>query len=142
HYDSKDEILLDFMDQTLEKFTETCIKREKEDPVEELKDKAFIGFKTERKIVKALMEIRVQSIRDKRYKKKFEKFSVAYRETLENILREGKRKSVFIDDVNPAEISMFLDAVNNEAMFKEALGEDKEPLKQELEKFLENQVLL
>jgi AcrR family transcriptional regulator len=138
HYDSKDDILLDLIDQTLEEFTENCIEIEKNSPEKQLREKAFIGFNQENDIAKAMMEIRTQGIRDKRYRDRFKKFSKTYRHTLEKLI---KRTDMEESEVKPEKAAIFIDSVNREAMFAQATEEEIASLEKELEIYIENRIL-
>jgi AcrR family transcriptional regulator len=140
HYESKDEILLDFMDKTLEKFTKTCIDDEIAEPVEQLEQKAFLGFRQEPATAKALIELRSQGIRNPEYRKRFKKFSKTYRKHLKEIIKQGKKEELFKKEINPENSAKFIDAVNREVMFNTATEETNKTLKNELEDYINKKI--
>lgn len=136
HYDGKDEILLEFIDQTLKDFEKNCIRDKKQNPEDEIKEKAFIGFNQDEGLAKAMTEIRAQAMRDQRYNTRLKKLSEIYRENIEDIIREGKSKGTFDSDVSEKKVSDYLKALNNEAMFRKSLGGEVGNLKEEVKSFI------
>ena len=140
HYDSKDEILLDFMDHKLEELSQCSMGDSEKKPEAELEEKAFIGFKQDIETAKAMTEIRTQAVRKEEYKKRFHKFSNTYKNRLRKIFREGRKKEIFNDNFNPENAATFIDAVNKEAMFAKATGSRETHLRLELENYLKNRI--
>lgn len=136
HYEGKDEILLEFIDRTLEEFEENCVRDKERNPEEEIKEKAFIGFNQDRDLAKAMTEIRAQAIRDQRYRKRFKKLSEIYRDNIEDIIQEGKNKGIFDSEIDEKRVSDHLNALNNEAMFRESLNEEISGLRKGIESIL------
>jgi AcrR family transcriptional regulator len=135
HYDSKDEILLEFMDQTLENFTESCLETG-ESSEQQLMNKAFIGFNKDKEITKAMVEIRTEGIRDERYRKRFEKFSKQYREMIKELISEHCPDG----SIDPEKVAMFVGTANKEAMFLRAEERNTENLREELESYLKQKI--
>jgi AcrR family transcriptional regulator len=140
HYKGKDEILLDFMDHTLEELSECCMGDSGKESEAELEEEAFIGFKQDRETAKAMTDLRAQAVRKKEYRERFQNFSNTYKNRLIEIFREGRKKEVFNDNFNPEKAATFIDAINKEAIFTEATGGRKNHLRSELENYLKNRI--
>ncbi|MFB6100780.1 MAG: TetR/AcrR family transcriptional regulator [Candidatus Nanohalobium sp.] len=130
HYDGKDEILLDLMEFILEKYRDQEFREERRDTGDNFREEAFKAFREEGKDVETFVELRTESLRDERFREKFEKFREAHIRKLAALLEE---KSV----PEPERKAKFITAINNEAMFRKAAGEDVEDLRSELEDYLE-----
>jgi AcrR family transcriptional regulator len=138
HYDSKEDLLLDFLDHQLEAFREKAEEDSEEDVKEAFREKAFMAFDEETGM-KGFIEIRTEGLRDERFRERFQEFSQAYREKLEELIRKGQKEDVF-KEAEGEKVSEFIDAVNKEAIFSGAMEEDTEVLKEELEFYLEQKI--
>lgn len=141
HYDSKEDLLLDFLDHQLEAFREKAEEDSEEDVKEALMEKAFMAFDEETGM-KGLVEIRTEGLRDERFRERFQEFSKAYREKLEELIEEGQKEGISKEDVDAEKVSKFVDAINEEAIFNGAMGEGTEHIREELEFYLDQKLFV
>lgn len=141
HYEGKDEILLDFLDYILESFKEEAFNPHTEDSSEEFEARAFMAFRGQDcELIKTLVELRTQGIRDKRFRKKFDSLDKHYRNRLEELLEEGREEGKFKQELEPREVAAFIAAVNHEAMNRFAAGSDNDLIEEEMKNYLESRV--
>jgi len=143
HYDSKDEILLDFMNHMLETFQNEMLSSQEEDGFEEkFWNKSFMAFNMCRssEFIKTLEELRAQGLRDDRYRQKFSKLENTFLEEMENLLKIGVDRNVFKSSFQAEKVAQFILSVNQEALRKTAENKEIEDLEEELETYLEYRI--
>lgn len=101
HYDSKDRLLVDFLDSTLEEFI-TDFHLTEETPREQLErllDRLFPNNLDEENypLQIALLELRAQAHHSELYQKQFTEMDRLFKETLVDIIEEGIRTGQFRD---------------------------------------------
>lgn len=142
HYNSKDEILLDFLDHILERFEDEVFSEEGEDIVEEFQEKAFMAFNVceDCGFLKTLVELRAQALRDEEFSKRFERFEEVYVKRITELLEEGQREGEFRKDLKAEKVARFINLVNNEAIYRKAENHGLESSKDELRNYLDSRV--
>jgi AcrR family transcriptional regulator len=142
HYDGKDEILLDFLDHTLEQFREEVLSEEDKEFRERFEDKAFMAFDIcqDCDFLKTLTELRTQALRDERYRERFERFEELYGEKIVELLEKGRGKEEFRTDFPLGDVAEFISHVNNEALRMRAEGSSVENSRKELEEYISSRI--
>lgn len=142
HYDSKDEILLDFMNHMLENFQDEILSSQETDFEEKFWNEAFMAFNMCRssEFIKTLEELRAQGLRDDRYCQKFSKLENTFMEEMENLLKIGIDQNVFNSGFRVERVAQFILSVNQEAIRKTAENKEVEHLEEELENYLKYRI--
>ncbi|AEH39019.1 TetR/AcrR family transcriptional regulator [Halopiger xanaduensis] len=126
HYDSKDDLLLDFLEFMLAEF-EAEIPADGEERydehVEEIANGSieFGGPEENLDFAKALVELRAQAAHDDAFREYFERTDRSIRAYLEETIRTGIEQGVF-QKVDPEETAALLTIVTTGSMFQRATG--------------------
>jgi AcrR family transcriptional regulator len=112
HYDSKDELLLDFLAFMLERF-EATVPEESADSPEERLD-AVLDYSLsptedgpDLEFLRAMTDLRAQAAHDERFRDHFETHDRVIRETLVEIIEAGIENGAF-RDVDAEQVAAFL----------------------------------
>jgi AcrR family transcriptional regulator len=113
HYDTKEALLLAFLDHLYEAFTEEYAETPGDNAVERLV--AFVDAvlreedaESARAFQTALLEIRAQAPYTEGYRAKLDRFDSFVRERVETIVREGIDEGTVREDVDPADAAAFI----------------------------------
>ncbi|RKD89287.1 TetR/AcrR family transcriptional regulator [Halopiger aswanensis] len=128
HYDSKDDLLLDFLEFMLAEF-ESEIPAEDEERYDEHIDDIcsgdfeFGGPEANLDFTKALVELRAQAAHDDAFREYFERTDRSIKAYLEETIRTGIDRGVF-RAVDPEATAALLMIVTTGTMFQRATGSD------------------
>ena len=127
HYDSKDELLLDFLSFMLEQF-ERAVPKERENSADERLEAVFeasLAPKDDEKrlqFMQAMTELRAQAAHDERFRAHFTDHDRVFRETIGEILEDGIEEGTF-RDVATEQVASFLVAALSGGMNLMVTGE-------------------
>ncbi|MFB6085918.1 MAG: TetR/AcrR family transcriptional regulator [Halodesulfurarchaeum sp.] len=148
HYDSKDELLLDFLGFMLEAFQRAIPEGDSEPPEERLE--AFIegSLEPERwdedlEFTSAMTELRAQAAHDERFKKHFTDHDRVFKETLVDTIETGIEEGVF-RDVDPEQVASFIVATLSGGMNQLATteSETRTSIRDELDRYVSTVLLV
>lgn len=128
HYDSKDALLVDFLDYLIDRFVENMAVTEESDPDEELRcllDGMLPAEPDEEKnrLRVAMLELRAQAPYDEAFREQFRKNDRVFHETVAEYIRAGVEQGVY-REVDPDATAEYLHATVNGAILRGAtLGE-------------------
>ncbi|MFW6384012.1 MAG: TetR/AcrR family transcriptional regulator [Halodesulfurarchaeum sp.] len=112
HYESKEELLLDFLAFMLERYQEAVPKAETDSPEERLA--AVLDASLSRKadgpdleFLRAMTELRAQAAHDERFREHFRTHDRVFRETLVDIVEDGIESGVF-REVDAEQVAAFV----------------------------------
>jgi AcrR family transcriptional regulator len=120
HYDGKDELLLDFLEFTVDRFEET-VPFENTDGAEEhlhaVLDHVLATPLPEqrRQFAKAMVELRAQAATDERYRERFTRNDRFFRDRIAAVIEAGIEEGTF-RAVDPEETATFLVTLINGSM--------------------------
>lgn len=106
HYDSKDDLLLSFLDFVVEEFTAMFEDGRDDDPESRLRELVDEALPVEpadeqRKFYRIFTELRTQSVRDPAYRERFRALETRIVEAVTELLREGTERGRFnVGDVD------------------------------------------
>jgi AcrR family transcriptional regulator len=113
HYDTKDELLISFLDYLYESFTDEYAETDGDDAVDRL-----VGFVDDvlchenvddvEQFQTALLEIKAQAPYVDDYREQLERVDAFVRERVENIVADGIEEGVFREDIDPADTAAFI----------------------------------
>jgi len=145
HYDSKDELLLDFLEYMLAEF-------ERATPDDDLPPREHLDAvldhvlaaklpDDQRAFTRAMVELRAQAAHDERYRDHFTRSDETFREELAGIVRRGVEAGEF-RDVDPEEIASFVLALLNGAMNQRVTADDPPTaaVREEIEAYLRSRL--
>jgi AcrR family transcriptional regulator len=120
YYDSKDDLLLDFLEFMLEEFKQTVPLEPDQDAPERLSlllDEMFVESLTDnqRGITQALVELRAQAAHNEQYRVHFTRSDEFFQSQLADIIQAGVETGAF-QDVDPDRVAVFLVALINGTM--------------------------
>ncbi|WP_246045604.1 TetR/AcrR family transcriptional regulator [Halorussus ruber] len=149
HYDSKDELLVDFLGYMLEEFKSDVPVEECDDARDHLR--ALLDhvvpptLDAERfEFTSAMMELRAQAPHDEAYRDQFTRTDRFFRQRIADVVRDGVEEGVF-RDVNPEQTAAMLVTVINGSMLERVTTDSPEDVmratRQELEECIDAQLL-
>ncbi|HET7324695.1 MAG TPA: TetR family transcriptional regulator C-terminal domain-containing protein, partial [Halococcus sp.] len=146
HYDGKDELLVDFLEFMLERFTSEVTVGEYEDAHEQLRA-SLSGVRSgpladeQRAFVSALTELRAQAAHDPAYREQFEKTDEFFRERVASVVRAGIEQGVF-REVDPEQVAdMLVTTVNGALLNRVTTDAPVAPTFEELDAYIELRLL-
>ncbi|MDR5657537.1 TetR/AcrR family transcriptional regulator [Halodesulfurarchaeum sp. HSR-GB] len=141
HYESKDELLLDFLGFMLEEFESVPEKREAaaDERLAEFFDQALSDTQPEeaRNFTRAMVELRAQAAHDDRFREHFSDSDQVFHDRLADIIQAGIESGTF-RDVDSDRVAAFLLATINGAMTQQvtARSEDTDQVREELSRYV------
>ncbi|MDZ7850458.1 MAG: TetR/AcrR family transcriptional regulator [Halodesulfurarchaeum sp.] len=142
HYDSKDELLLDFLGFMLEEFQRSIPEDGKEPPEKRLEKIIEGSLEPETwdeglKFTRAMTELRAQAAHDERFRKHFTDHDRVLRETVVETIETGIGQGVF-RDVDVEQVAAFLVAALSGGMSQLATTESdlSPPIREELDRYV------
>jgi AcrR family transcriptional regulator len=122
HYESKDELLVEFMGYMLERFEADVPFETVEDPWTELRELldhvlAPTVAADRRELMSAMIELRAQAAHDPAYREAFARHDRFFRDRLSAIVREGIDRGEF-REVDPDRVAALLQTTFNGAMLQ------------------------
>ncbi|MFB6109509.1 MAG: TetR/AcrR family transcriptional regulator [Halodesulfurarchaeum sp.] len=142
HYDSKDELLLDFLSFMLEEFedpTAADSDRSAADRLEAVFDHALAQDRPEAalELTQAMVELRAQAAHDQRFREHFTDNDAVFRDRLAAIIRSGVESGAF-REVDPDQVASFLLATITGAMTQQVTTvESQDRVRAELSRYVE-----
>ena len=146
HYDSKDELLLDFLEFMLAEFEQAAPDDDlpPREHLDAILDHALAAKlpDDQREFTEAMVELRAQAAHDDRYRDHFTRSDETFREELASIVREGVEAGAF-RDVDPDHVASFLLTLVNGAMNQRVTVEDSrtEAVREEVDAYVESRLL-
>lgn len=127
HYDSKDELLLDFLDFMLSEFEEGVPGPETgdaDDRLEAIFDRMLAeDLPAERHdLIAAMTELRAQAANDERYRRHFTRHDRFFEDHIADVIADGIESGVF-REVDPGRVAAFLLSVFHGAMTQRVTAE-------------------
>jgi len=148
HYDSKDDLLLDFLSFMLEEFETNVPREEYDDAAGQLR--ALFDHVTpddldeqRREFADALVELRAQAAHDPAYHEHFTRHSRFFHDRLTSIVERGVAEGVF-RDVDPERVGWFLLAAIEGARFQRSTADVEVSIpavRAELEAYIETRLI-
>ncbi|MFP4530527.1 MAG: TetR/AcrR family transcriptional regulator [Halodesulfurarchaeum sp.] len=145
HYDSKDELLFDFLAFMLDEFQQTFPESGSESPEERL-DAIIEGslepktWDEDRKFTRAMTELRAQAAHDERFREHFTDHDRVIRETVVETIEAGIEDGVF-RDVDTETVAAFLVAALSGGMNQLATTESAPSIREELDRYVSTVLL-
>ncbi|MFB6075216.1 MAG: TetR/AcrR family transcriptional regulator [Haloarculaceae archaeon] len=144
HYDSKDELLLDFLDFMLERFEERIPYAGDEsvtDHLDAVLERVLVApFPEEsRDFARAIVELRAQAAHDAEFRSYFTRSDQFFRKQIARIVREGIEQDVF-REVDPRRTAAMIHALIIGAMTQRVTTDEDlaEAVRVELDRYLEH----
>lgn len=147
HYDSKDELLIDFLEFMLEEFERSIPTNEQLSPADHLEmvlDRIFVESLPEEQqgLTDAMVELRAQAAHDQRYRDHFTRSDQFFHARLTQIVQDGSEAGVF-RTTDPEQVATYLLTLINGAMTQSATT-DREittSVRSEVETYVESVLL-
>ncbi|MFC4549262.1 MULTISPECIES: TetR/AcrR family transcriptional regulator [Halorussus] len=147
HYDSKDELLLDFLEFMLEEFAASVPEIGESRPRDHL-EAILDGIvdadlpEERREFRQAMVELRAQAANDERYREQFARHDEFFRGRLEDVVETGIEEGVF-RPVDPSRVAAYLMTVVSGAMTQSVTAETdpSEQVREELDRYVEATLL-
>lgn len=147
HYDSKDDLLLDFLEFMLEEFEQTIPVDEQlapDDQLDILLDKTLVDSLSEdqQDFTNAIVELRAQAAYDQRYRDHFTRSDQLFHDRITEIVQDGIEAGVF-RDVDPDQIAAYLLTLITGAMTEQMTAETEftTNVRAELDRYVESALL-
>lgn len=146
HYDSKDELLLDFLEFMLAEFEQAAPDEDlpPREHLDAILDHALAAKlpDDQREFTEAMVELRAQAAHDDRYRDHFTRSDETFREEVASIVRDGVNAGVF-RDVDPHEVASFLLTLVNGAMNQRVTAEETQTgdVREEVEAYVQSRLL-
>jgi AcrR family transcriptional regulator len=139
HYDTKQELLLAFLDYMLDEFHDRLEREGNEDPTEELvglltprEDEVGDGFRT------AMLEMKAQSPYNEGIRRKLIEYETELKGYLSDVIRSGVDDGVFRDDLDAEETAETLVALGNGLRTRSVtVGKSDDELRATVETYVE-----
>lgn len=147
HYDSKDDLLLDFLSFMLERFQADVPHREFDDPYRHLQQ--VFDHVVPRSLEdesadfrRAMTELRAQAAHDPAYREHFTRSDEYFQDRLADLIRAGVEQGAF-RDVDPDETAAFLQTVIVGATTRRSTTDSKhvDATRAELDAYVESRLL-
>ena len=127
HYESKDELLLDFLAFMLERFQAAVPEGRTDPPEERLEAVLETSLSADEdgpdlEFLRAMTELRAQAAHDERFRDHFKTHDRVFRETLVEIIEDGIESGAF-RDVDAEQVATFLFATLAGGMNQQATAE-------------------
>jgi AcrR family transcriptional regulator len=128
HYDSKDDLLLEFLEFMLDRLEERLPPEPEggaKEHIEAIVDRSFdhSGFATDDDFPRALVELRAQAAHDEAYREHFTRSDRFLRKHVAYVIRSGIEQGVF-RDVDPMETAALFQVVFVGTMTQQETSED------------------
>ncbi len=146
HYDSKDELLLDFLEFMLAEFEQAAPDDDlpPREHLDAVLDHALAAKlpDDQREFTEAMVELRAQAAHDDRYRDHFTRSDETFREEVASIVRDGVNAGVF-RDVDPDDVASFLLTLVNGAMNQRVTAEETQTgdVREEVEAYVQSRLL-
>ncbi|WP_353633707.1 TetR/AcrR family transcriptional regulator [Halobacterium sp. NMX12-1] len=146
HYDSKDELLLDFLEFMLAEFEQAAPDDDlpPREHLDAILDHALAAKlpDDQREFTEAMVELRAQAAHDDRYRDHFTRSDETFREEVASIVRDGVNAGVF-RDVDPDDVASFLLTLVNGAMNQRVTAEETQTgdVREEVEAYVQSRLL-
>lgn len=129
HYDTKNDLLLDFLEFMLDRFEDQIPPQQEgryDEHIEEVARGTFESDDIEENIdfTKALVELRAQAVHDEEFQEYFARTDHFLRKYLTHTIRSGIEQGVF-RDVDPQETAALFMIMINGSMVQRATGTDE-----------------
>ncbi|MFC4450062.1 TetR/AcrR family transcriptional regulator [Halorussus aquaticus] len=149
HYDSKDELLVDFLEFVLEKFKADIPAEEYDDPCAHLREVLDHvvppTLDAERyEFTSAMIELRAQAPHDEAYREQFSRNDRFFRQQFADVVRDGVETGAF-RDVDPEQAAALLVTTINGSMLERVTTDDAEDAiratRRELDAYIDSHLL-
>ncbi len=147
YYDSKHELLSEFLDYLYESFAERIEADEDEAPDEQLFELIELLFErddsdSQREFRTAILEVKAQGPYDDTYREKLEKFDRLLHDSIQAIVESGQKEGVFLTTASADDIADFVVTVINGAQTRHvSVNHDVGRTKRMLVQYITEQLL-